>query len=522
MYVLLFEDDWLGADPKRARGTICVRAVYSASEAESHKSAPVGARLPFIPLLERLGESGGMFITEDSFQEVELQDWNAFPPINSSCALLIAPILSPTADIETNASASQFHGVILAANNPADRFDPETVELVRSVCNQLAIALQNAFLYEKTRNLTQDLEARVQQRTAELEQEHYRSQTLLRIITELSGSLDLSQVLHNTLQVLNETIGADHVTILLTRPDEKRLYRLASFGESPFPIKDGTYTNLNSDEGLAGWIVSHRQAVMIEDVLQDERWLSMKYADDEHIPRRFHAAIGAPLISGADVLGVILLFHHQAGYFTHNHLSLVQAAANQVAVAVNNAELYRLIRDQAEDLGNLYRNQQVETSRSKAILEAIADGVLVTDTEQRITLFNNSAEKILNLSRSLVLGKSLGNLSGLFGGAAKAWLQTIDAWSRDATSYQAEDLYSEQIELEDHRIIQVYLSPVIMRNNLLVTVSVFRDITHQVDVDRLKSEFVATVSHELRTPMTSIKGYVDILLMGAAGALNEQ
>jgi signal transduction histidine kinase len=68
----------------------------------------------------------------------------------------------------------------------------------------------------------------------------------------------------------------------------------------------------------------------------------------------------------------------------------------------------------------------------------------------------------------------------------------------------------------------VHLAPVSLRETFLGTVSIFRDITHQVEVDRLKSEFVSTVSHELRTPMTSIKGYVDILLMGAAGPLNEQ
>ena len=76
-----------------------------------------------------------------------------------------------------------------------------------------------------------------------------------------------------------------------------------------------------------------------------------------------------------------------------------------------------------------------------------------------------------------------------------------------------------RLTLETGRVILVHLAPVIWHaSDFLGTVSIFRDITHEVEVDRLKSEFVATVSHELRTPMTSIKGYVDILLMGAAGA----
>jgi len=100
-------------------------------------------------------------------------------------------------------------------------------------------------------------------------------------------------------------------------------------------------------------------------------------------------------------------------------------------------------------------------------------------------------------------------------------MTTIRSWSEVPESYQVGETYAEQLTLEDGRVVLVHLSPVIWQNEFLGTVSIFRDITHEVEVDRLKSEFVATVSHELRTPMTSIKGYVDILLMGAAGALNE-
>jgi signal transduction histidine kinase len=192
-----------------------------------------------------------------------------------------------------------------------------------------------------------------------------------------------------------------------------------------------------------------------------------------------------------------------------------------VAVAINNAHLYELIRDQAERLGVMLRKEQEDASRSQAILEAVADGVLVTGSDNRITFVNSSTQRIIAVDDARLLGNPLDVFGGLFGKAAGSWMETIRRWSEDPSSHMEGDTYAEQLELENGRIALVHLAPVILQNDFLGTVSIFRDITHEVEVDRLKSEFVATVSHELRTPMTAIKGYVDILMMGAAGALNE-
>ena len=514
--------------------TLMLQAEYSRTALPDFATPYVpGDILPDTPLFKRLSETLGIFNTGDVDQEAELEPLEDYLIYHNTHSLLIIPIASGVTTSNEIMPEHHLHGLLLAHNSDLYRFGADDVELARTISNQVAIALQNARLFDETRNLTAELEMRVLQRTKELEREHKRSETLLRVITELSASLDLDQVLNSTLQVLMEYVKANQITILIARPGERQLQRLASIGHTTDIPKDGAPTPFMIDQGLAGWIISQRQSVLIDDVQKDERWIKLNYPED-NVPdgapdnispdpyKTKRSTMGVPLMSGTEAIGTLLLFHHEIGHFSVDQLELVQAAANQVGVAVNNAELYRLIRDQAENLGNMLRSQQIETSRSTAILEAVADGVLVTDSSKRITLFNESAEHIMELQRSQVVGKSLESFSGFFGRAGQSWMETIGNWSRDPETIKSGELYAERVTLEDGRVISVHLSPVSLRNDFLGTVSIFRDITHQVEVDRLKSEFVATVSHELRTPMTSIKGYVDIMLMGATGPLSPQ
>jgi PAS domain S-box-containing protein len=304
---------------------------------------------------------------------------------------------------------------------------------------------------------------------------------------------------------------------MVLQPDQKKLRHIATVGYSnPLP-PGGMTSTLKMNQGLVGWIMSNRQAVLIDDVLEDERWIQLPHSWYHH-----RSAVGAPIIIGDQLLGVLLLYYPEVGHFSEEQLDLIQAAANQMAVAIKNAELFHLTHDQKEELSKLLKDQRIETSRSHSILEAIADGVLVTDVEGEITLFNHSAEKLLDLNRIDVIGNSLDHFSGLFSDAASAWMDTIKTWMNKLNSDNSLNSFSEQITLDNGTVISVNLAPVTNNKDFLGTVSVFRDITHLIEIDRLKSEFVATVSHELRTPMTSIKGYVDILLMGVAGDLTEQ
>jgi PAS domain S-box-containing protein len=408
-------------------------------------------------------------------------------------------------------------GMLSAQSYQINAYTGEDLQLLSTLANQAVVAIQNGRLFAETQRLAQELEQRVIERTAQLKREQQSTETLLRILTEVSSSLDLDRALNRTLSLLNEAIGAEQGTIMLLNPNDSLLHYRAGYGYLSDRVEEGGRGfSLKIGEGLAGWVVQNREAALIDDLRMDQRWVQSGSTSREH-----RSAIVAPLLVAEDVIGVLMVFHRDEHYFSPDSLNLVKAIASQVAVAINNAHLYELIRDQAERLGSMLRKEQEETSRSQAILEAVADGVLVTSANNHITFLNASIQKILDIKAERVMGQPLEDFGGLFGKSSSKWMETIREWSQAPSAYQSGETYAEQLELGDGRIALVHLAPVILQNDFLGTVSIFRDITHEVEVDRLKSEFVATVSHELRTPMTAVKGYVDVLLMGAAGAVNE-
>jgi PAS domain S-box-containing protein len=427
-------------------------------------------------------------------------------------------------------------GVFDVQSDTPEGFDENDVLVLQSLANQLAVAIANAQLFEHVSRLGQELEQRVQERTEaladtlkDLTLERDRVETLYRITRELSASLDLDRVLAEALSLINQAVGVSHGSIMLLDPSTGNLTYRAALGRTKALPRGGKPTRYRRGVGLAGWVLETGEATIVPDLTEDPYWIP---EEQKRTPER-KSALTVPLSIGEDVLGVLLLFHPDIDYFTADHLKLVSAAAAQVATAINNAELYQLITDQAERLGVMLRTHRAEASKLQAIVEGIADGVLVLDVERHVMLMNPAAARILGMEASAVEGRHLreildrseSKVNRALGQQLYDRLMTGMDHLGALASLQEDDTPSLNFRLEaEKKVVVVNLSSASLggSGDLPSLVTVLRDISREAEVDRLKNEFISTVSHELRTPMTSIKGYSDLLVSERVGSLSEQ
>lgn len=177
------------------------------------------------------------------------------------------------------------------------------------------------------------------------------------------------------------------------------------------------------------------------------------------------------------------------------------------------AEHIRQLR--SSDLGKLL----IAQGTTEAAIDSLYDPVIVTDGEGLVTRLNAAAEEIFGPEKENA-GKHVGKV------ARDARIAGAVAEALESQRPVAGEGMSSVLPLTvagSERAFRLRTTP--MRDNeshLLGAVTLLEDITHLREIDRLKSEFIATASHELRTPLTSVQMGVHLLLEGAAGELNDK
>ncbi|MCI0542373.1 ATP-binding protein [bacterium] len=169
-----------------------------------------------------------------------------------------------------------------------------------------------------------------------------------------------------------------------------------------------------------------------------------------------------------------------------------------------------------------------ETRREKvkidAMLASIGDGMIATDHEGKVIIMNEQAGVMLNRPISECIGADFIQVVSVEEDDKEEQVspeaRPVSRTLAEGKKVSAVMYYGKQ---DGSKIpVSVTASPVILAGKILGAIVVFRDITHEREIDKAKTEFVSLASHQLRTPLSAIRWYSEMLISEKLGSLNEE
>lgn len=213
-------------------------------------------------------------------------------------------------------------------------------------------------------------------------------------------------------------------------------------------------------------------------------------------------------------LGVVNFFG-MVGFFAIGFVAWL--ASNNMETALKdlrilNRELDKRVEERTRELAEALARESAESGKNQAILEGIADGVIVFNAQEEMIVANPSVCRLLDIPRSDLLGKTIAE----FIQQGRLSDNDVDRL-RELLSRPDRDAPSARFTWGD-KTISLTTAPVAsMIEDSLGTVAVFRDFTREAEIEKMKNTFVAMVSHELRTPLNAILAYAEMIQAGVYG-----
>jgi signal transduction histidine kinase len=301
----------------------------------------------------------------------------------------------------------------------------------------------------------------------------------------LWSSFDYEQTLAQLAQITVPRL-ADWCTVDMVSEDGRRLVRLAVAHPDPelaeLARAVGQRYPPKLDDPRRAAVLASRQTQFLAEI--PDELLAAAAEDEEHLAilrqLDLRSAIVVPLVARGRSLGVLTLIRSDTSRpFAQADVELAEELARRAAAAVDHARLFR----ETERLANAAR-----------ALDHVAEAVVLVDDGDVVRYWNASAGRLVGLPAEAVVGKQART-------AIPGWADLVEHVDVEASPPRALTLPLPSPRGE--RWCSVL--GVRFEQGLVYTL---RDVTAEHDLERIRSDFVATASHELRTPLSAIYGAI--------------
>jgi two-component system phosphate regulon sensor histidine kinase PhoR len=346
--------------------------------------------------------------------------------------------------------------------------------------------------------------------------------TLDKISQSITSSLDLRETLSIIADHAHWLLAVEAASVILYEERSGELWFGAASGKGSDFVRG---KRLPQGRGIVNWVIQQGEPLVVPDVSHDPRF----FADwDKETGFTTRSILCVPLKTKGQTIGAIEAMNKTSGAFDQEDMNLLTSMAASAAIAIENARLYeqaqqeiaerkrvedeihRLYQELQDHAGNLEkavtertRELQAERDRTRAILEAVGEAVIVTDLKGEIQYLNPAAVALTGYTFEEVLGRS-----------PRLWqddqqsvgLYTQEPATMDASQTQRAEVVSRRKDgmFYDAAMTVAPLFDSQDPDQLVGHVCVQRDITPIKEAERLKDQFVSNVSHELRTPLSVI------------------
>jgi sigma-B regulation protein RsbU (phosphoserine phosphatase) len=209
----------------------------------------------------------------------------------------------------------KFIGVVSAVNKlGGKKFEQANLEIFLSLADQIAIAVDNSYLYRKAKKET-------------LEKE-----TLLEVEKSLSSSLDLDEVLELILDSLLKVVKYDAAAIFLIDKRKQQIEYIKARGFDPALEPD---LQLKMGQGLAGWAAQTQRSLIVPNVKEDPRYIEARVETQ--------SGMVVPIISNQRIIGVFSIEGNKLDAYDEEDLELLDAFAGLASISIERAREHQEI-----------------------------------------------------------------------------------------------------------------------------------------------------------------------------------